>query len=451
MLRILIVDDEPRIRSSLKGLLADEGYGATACESGEEGVALIREEDYDVVFLDVLLPGMDGIQVLERIRDISPGTKVLMMSGQAEVSVAVRAVKSGAHDFFEKPLNPDRVFLVLKNLADRLVLEHKVVSLEHLVEREDEMVGSSPAMRQLRQAIAKSAPTGGRVLIFGENGTGKELVARAIHHQSDRHEKPFVSLNCAALPKDLVESELFGYEKGAFTGAVRRKAGRFELADGGTLFLDEVGDMALETQAKLLRVLEENEAVRVGGGKPYRFDVRIVAATNKNLKEEIGAGRFREDLFFRLNVVPMHVPPLRERQEDIPLLAEHFLKRICERSGKGRMWWGGNALKILQSYAWPGNVRELRNFVERLVIMCDGETIGSEAVSRFLLVPDAPRTFTASSKDAGASLKEMMTSYEKEVLERGFHEAGGNVSRLARTLKIDRANLHRKLKAYGIK
>jgi two-component system nitrogen regulation response regulator NtrX len=268
---------------------------------------------------------------------------------------------------------------------------------------------------------------------------------------SGRHDQPFVSLNCAALPKDLVESELFGYEKGAFTGALRRKPGRFELADGGTLFLDEVGDMALETQAKLLRVLEENEAVRVGGDKPYRFDVRIVAATNKDLQEEIRENRFREDLFFRLNVIPLHVPPLKERIEDISLLARHFLKRQCEQSGVGRKEWDEKAMDVLKSYHWPGNVRELKNFIERLTIMSDGEVISAEGTSQFLSVPDVQKISSVSTTEGGLPLKEMMKSYEKHVLERGFRDAEGNVSKLARMLKIDRANLHRKLKAYGIK
>lgn len=295
-MRILVVDDEHRIRSSLRGLLRDEGYTVEDCESGERCVERVREEGFDVVLLDVVLNGMDGLETLRRIRQIAPMTKVLMMSGQSDLSTAVRATKLGAHNFFEKPLNPDRVLLELKNIADQMVLEQRVASLENLMGWEEEMVGDSPVMRCLREAITKAAPSDGRVFIFGENGTGKELVARAIHRESSRSRRPFVSLNCAALPRDLVESELFGYEKGAFTGAVRRKPGRFETADGGTLFLDEVGDMALETQAKLLRVLEENEAVRLGGNTPYRFDVRIISATNKNLTREIEEGRFRNDL-----------------------------------------------------------------------------------------------------------------------------------------------------------
>ncbi|MFH1942263.1 MAG: sigma-54 dependent transcriptional regulator [bacterium] len=450
-MRVLIVDDEPRIRSSVEGLLREEGYVVESCETGEKCLELAQKETFDVVLLDVVLPRMDGLEVLERLKKAASGMKVLMMSGRADLSTAVRATKLGAHDFFEKPLNPDRVLLALKNISDRMVLERRVVSLESLMDQEDEMVGDSLPMRRLRETILRAAPSEGRVLIYGENGTGKELVARAIHRGSSRKDRPFVSLNCAALPKDLVESELFGYEKGAFTGAIRRKPGRFETADGGSLFLDEIGDMSLDTQAKLLRVLEENEAVRLGGDTPYRFDVRILSATNKNLSAEIEAGRFREDLFYRLNVVPLTVPPLRERKEDIPLLARYFLRRICERTGKGMKKWAEGTVGVLQAYAWPGNVRELRNFVERLVIMSVGDTIETEEVAESL--PHTQRfpeeRIPRPAEDL--SLKEMIEGFEREVLVRGYSDSGGNVSKLARKLKIDRANLHRKLKSYGIR
>lgn len=451
-MHILVIDDEPRVCHSLEGLLNDEGYAVQTCGSGESGVDRIREHAFDVVLLDVMLPGKDGLEILEEIRKISPRIKVLMMSGQADLSLAVRATKLGAHNFFEKPLNPDRVLLALNNIHDQLLLEKKVDSLEHLMDREDQLVGESSIIQSLKKTILKTAPTDGRVLIFGENGTGKELVARAIHWGSRRKDRPFITLNCAALPKELVESELFGHEKGAFTGAIRRKPGRFQIADGGTLFLDEIGDMVLETQAKLLRVLEENEAMRVGGDLPFQFDVRIISATNKNLTEEIKNGRFREDLFYRLNVIPMEVPPLRERDDDIILLGRYFLKRICEKTGMGMKQWKREALEQLQTYSWPGNIRELRNFVERLVIMSTGETISREEVVRVLPIskPDslADESF---SHGVGLSLKEMMDTYEKELLIRELKKMNGNVSLLARTLKIDRANLHRKLKSYGIK
>ncbi len=405
-----------------------------------------------MVFLDVILPGMDGLETLKKIRETVPRIKVLMMSGQADLSMAVRATKLGAHNFFEKPLNPDQVLLTLKHLQEQRNLEKRVAALENLVGKEGEMIGESGPMRRLKESILKAAPTEGRVLIYGENGTGKELVARSIHRFSLRNQSSFISLNCAALPKDLVESELFGYEKGAFTGAVRRKSGRFEEAEGGTLFLDEVGDMGLDTQAKLLRVLEENEAIRVGGETPYRFDVRIIAATNKHIEEEIETGRFREDLYYRLNVVPLTVPPLRERLSDIPLLASHFIRLICERMGKAVKHWEGGAIDALARYTWPGNVRELRNFVERLVIMSEADTVGVEDVLTILPRQyELPAAQTQEVEETTLSLKQKLTRYEEEILRRGYAAVEGNVSQLARNLKIDRANLHRKLKSYGIK
>jgi two-component system nitrogen regulation response regulator NtrX len=451
-MRILVIDDEPRVCHSLEGLLNDEGYTVQACHSGETGLNLIQEQVFDVTLLDVMLPGKDGLEILEQIRRISPKTKVLMMSGHADLSLAVRATKLGAHNFFEKPLNPDRVLLALHNINEQLLLEKKVDSLEHMMDIEDQLVGESPAIQSLKKTIFKTAPTEGRVLIFGENGTGKELVARAIHRRSPRKDRPFISLNCAALPQELVESELFGHEKGAFTGAIRKKPGRFEVADGGTLFLDEIGDMDMETQAKLLRVLEENEAVRVGGEMPFQFDVRIISATNKNLTDEIQKGRFREDLFYRLNVIPIDVPPLRERGDDIILLGRYFLKRICEKTGMGMKQWRKGAVESLQSYSWPGNIRELRNSVERLVIMSTGDTITEEEVLRVLPVSKSyPSAHEPLFQDTDRSLKERVDAYERTLLISEFKKAGGNVSQLARNLKIDRANLHRKLKSYGIK
>jgi len=453
MMQILIVDDEPRIRSSLEGLLQEEGYSVRSCGTGEKAVETLRNKSVDVVLLDVVLPGIDGLETLKRIREHNPSMKVLMMSGQSDLNTAVKATKLGGYNFFQKPLNPDQLLLELKNIADQMILGRKVNSLETLVGREEKMVGHSPAMLKLQEAVERAAPSEGRVLIFGENGTGKELVAKAIHRKSARKASAFVSLNCAALPQDLVESELFGYEKGAFTGAVRKKPGRFEMADGGSLFLDEIGDMGLETQAKLLRVLQENEAVRVGGNTPYKFDVRIISATNKNLMMEIEEGRFREDLFYRLKVIPLDVPPLRNRKEDIPLLAQYFLRQICEKTGKGMKRWAGRALKILQHYPWPGNVRELRNLVERLVIMSGGETIDEQEVMDVLPFSPSP-SFSKREiplEGEALSLRKMVEEFERDVLVEGYREAGGNVSKLARKLKIDRANLHRKLKTYGIK
>jgi two-component system nitrogen regulation response regulator NtrX len=451
-MRILIVDDEPNIRKSLTGLLQDEGYEAASCSSGEECVTRLQEETADVLFLDVVLPGMDGIETLERVKSVSPETKVLMMSGQADLDLAVRAAKLGAHTFLEKPLHPDRVLLELKNLADQKALERKVASLEDRMGGEEDIVGGSEPLRRLLESIMKSAPSEGRVFIYGENGTGKELVARAIHNKSARKKGPFVSLNCAAIPRDLVESELFGYEKGAFTGAVRRKPGLFETADGGTLFLDEVGDMGLDTQAKLLRVLQENEAVRIGGTASYRFDVRIISATNKNIKDEIQQGRFREDLWYRLNVIPLNVPPLRDRVEDVPALAGHFLERICGQSGKGMKAFSPAALERLKAHSWPGNVRELRNFVERLVIMSDGKIIEEGDVMEALPLSQVPGLSRGPEENAfgSPSLKQQIGNFEKAVLLREYSIVNGNISELARRLKTDRANLYRKLREYGL-
>jgi two-component system nitrogen regulation response regulator NtrX len=375
------------------------------------------------------------------------------MSGQSDLSTAVQATKLGAYNFLEKPLNPDQLILELRNIESQKNLERKMVSLESWVGREQEIIGHSEAIISLRKAIVKAAPSEGRILISGENGTGKELVAVAIHRQGLRKKHPFVGINCAALPSALVESELFGYEKGAFTGAVKRKAGLFEIADGGTLFLDEICDMGLETQAKLLRVMEQNEAVRVGGSKPYRFNVRFISATNKNLAEEIEKGRFREDLFYRINVIPLEVPPLRDHLEDIPDLANHFLKNICGKTGKGTRYWGEGVMDVLKSYRWPGNVRELRNIVERLIIMSEGKTIEPEAVERVLPThsPYVLKEQEFSMKGKALSLKALMANFEKKVLRRHYSETGGNVSQLARKLRVDRANLHRKLKKYGIK
>jgi two-component system nitrogen regulation response regulator NtrX len=450
--RILIIDDEIRVRTSLRDLLRDEGYDVTACESGEEGIANLQNHPSDMILLDVMLPGMDGIETLKKIREILPDAAVIMMSGQADLSVAVQATKFGAHNFYEKPLNPDQLLLELSHIVRQKTLEERLASLESLVGASAEIIGDSTAMRKLKTTIAKTAPTDGRVLILGENGSGKELVARAIHRQSGRADRPFISLNCAAIPENLVESELFGHEKGAFTGADKAKPGRFELANGGTLFLDEIGDMNLDTQAKLLRVLQEREAIRLGGTKTYAFDVRIIAATNKHLEEAIAAGRFREDLYYRLNVVPITVPPLRDRLEDIPLLATHFLNTICKQTGNGMKQWGSGCMPVLQAYPWLGNVRELSNFTERMVILSTHQTIDSDEVFSALplqtmRIPNNQPTVQNSER----SFREQIMDFEKHLLLTTFQEVDGNVSEMARRMQIDRANLHRKLKIHGIK
>lgn len=451
--KILIVDDEQNIRTSLSSLLRDEGYYPSCCENGEQALQLIAQQYFDLIFLDIKLPGIDGLQVLEKLKKISPGTTVIMISGHSDLSIAVKATKLGAYNFLEKPLNPEKVTLEVANIARNKKMEQEVVSLKKIIELDYQMIGVSPAMEKLRQEIQKAAPAESRILIYGENGTGKELAAREIHQHSNRHDKPFIKLNCAAIPKELIESELFGYERGAFTGAFKRKIGVFEKADGGTLFLDEIGDMALETQAKLLRVLQENEFQRVGGTTPIKFDVRIISATNKDLLQEITQRKFREDLYFRLNVVPIHVPSLKERREDIPVLIRHFLKSYSTRNNKKQKNIDDAALTPLMEYHWPGNIRELKNLIERLVIMTDGEAITYHEVINSL----PPLSFQPLgdikevNEDNRGSLKEQLEYFEKKLLTKEFQKASGNVSRMAANLRTDRANLHRKLKRYHIK
>jgi len=455
-MRILIIDDEPNICAALSGLLEDAGYQTITSVDASAGLAKAVEETVDIIFLDVRLPGLDGLQILERIKNIKPDQQVIMISGEADLETAVRATRLGAYNFLEKPLNPDKVLLEVKNIERQQQIMREVFNLKKLVEYDYRLVGTSPALEKVREEIRKSAPTDGRILIYGENGTGKELVAREIHQQSLRKNGPFVKVNCAAIPKDLIESELFGHEKGAFTGAVRRKYGMFEEADGGTLLLDEIGDLSLESQAKLLRVLQENEFQRVGGTKPIKFNTRIISATNKNLQEEINRGKFREDLYFRLNVIPIRIPPLRERKEDIPVLVRYFLKSYSIKNGKREKHISEEALASLMDYQWPGNVRELKNFIERLVIMTDCDDITLENVKS--IFPDSTihekhdieKEFDFFYED-GLSLRQIIENFEKQLLKKEYEKADCNVSRLAAKLKTDRPNLHRKLKKYGIK
>ena len=456
-LKILIVDDEPNICATLQGVLEDLGHRARSCASGEAALELLAQEPFDLVFLDVRLPGMDGIATLEQISLRKLEVAVIMISAHADVEVAVRATRLGAFNFLEKPLHPQKVTLEVSNFAERHRLELQMRTLRRLAGTAGEMIGDSAAMQKLREAIRRAAAFDSRVLIYGENGTGKELVAEALHQQSARRDQPFVKVNCAAIPRELIESELFGHERGAFTGAARRKIGLIEEADGGTLFLDEVGDMALETQAKLLRVLQENELTRVGGTQPIRFDVRVIAATNKNLSEEIRAGRFREDLFFRLNVIPIVVPPLRERAGDVRLLAAHFISELGLVQGRRAKTLSPEAGSLMEAYPWPGNIRELRNIVERLLIMDDEPVVLPQHVGSALPVVGTARERQAAATALevplgdGASLRERVEHFEKELLQATFREAGGNVSQMARLLRTDRANLHRKLQRYGIK
>ncbi|HEX6738563.1 MAG TPA: sigma-54 dependent transcriptional regulator [Vicinamibacteria bacterium] len=451
---ILIVDDEGGVRSSLTGILGDEGYLTEAVGTAEEGLRALEARRYDLLLLDVWLPGMDGLEALARARTLDPDIPVVMISGHGSIETAVKAVRMGAQDFVEKPLSLEKILLVVKNALRQRRLEAENRALKLQVEHRWVMVGEGPAIDALRADIARAAPSNGRVLIFGENGTGKELVARNIHAQSLRAQGPFVEVNCAAIPEELIESELFGHTRGAFTGALTAKKGKFELADGGTLFLDEVGDMTLKTQAKVLRVLQEQRVEPVGGSASVSVDVRVIAATNKHLEEEIRQGRFREDLFFRLNVIPFHVPPLRERRGDIALLARHFLVQISAEYGRRPKEVDAFALEALQAHAWPGNVRELRNIVERLVIMTPGERI-----ERDHLPPSFGPAASAAADAAPpagepaadfASLADAREDFEKRYIWRKYQECGGNMSRTAEALQVERSNLYRKMKGYGL-
>src|SRR5437773_12330693 len=387
---ILIVDDEPGVRTALSGVLRDEGYTVDAVSSGEAGLERVTRGPVDLIVLDVWLPGMDGLATLGRLRERQVDAQVVMISGHGNIESAVRAIKMGAFDFVEKPLSLEKTVLVVRNALRQRRLEAENQALRAKVDAQHTMVGESYAMVQLREQVAMAAPTNGRVLIYGENGTGKELVARNIHQISRRRAGPFIEVNCAAIPEELIESEPFGHVRGAFTGAVADRRGKFEAADGGTIFLDEIGDMSLKTQAKVLRVLQEQTMEPVGGTNRIRVDARVVAATNKDLQAEIRGGRFREDLYFRLNVIPIFVPALRDRQEDIPLLADHFMAGFAKEYGRRVKTFDPSAVALLQQYGWPGNVRELRNVIERLMIMVVGDSISAGDLT-FLDLTSAPR------------------------------------------------------------
>jgi len=445
---ILIVDDEPGVRSALGGVLRDEGYAVEAVASGEECLERVTRGAVDLIMLDVWLPGMDGLATFARLRERQVDSQVVIISGHGNIESAVRAIKMGAFDFVEKPLSLDKTVLVVANALRQRRLEAENRALRARVDRQYTMVGESPAIRQLREQIAMAAPTNGRVLIYGENGTGKELVARGIHMQSRRRSGQFVEVNCAAIPEELIESELFGHVRGAFTGAVADRRGKFEVADGGTIFLDEIGDMSLKTQAKVLRVLQEQTMEPVGGTNRIRVDARVVAATNKDLQAEIKAGQFREDLYFRLNVIPIFVPPLRERQEDIPLLADHFMAEFAQEYGRRLKRLDSGAIRTLQRYAWPGNVRELRNVIERLMIMVPGDAITTSDLS-FLDVPLMPAATPAGTSEK-MTLHDARDQFERDLILKTLAEQQGNMSRTAEVLGVERSNLYRKMKTFGI-
>jgi two-component system nitrogen regulation response regulator NtrX len=447
--KVLIVDDEPGVRSALGGVLRDEGYDVEAVGSGEECLDRAARHAPDVIVLDVWLPGIDGIATLGKLRERQVDAQVVMVSGHGNIESAVRAIKLGAFDFVEKPLSLDKTVLVVRNALRQRHLEAENRDLRARVDRRLTMVGESHAMAQLREQIAMAAPTNGRVLVFGENGTGKELVARTVHTLSRRHAGPFIEVNCAAIPEELIESELFGHMRGAFTGAVADRRGKFEAADGGTIFLDEIGDMSLKTQAKVLRALQEQVVEPVGSTQRIKVDVRVIAATNKDLPAAIKAGEFREDLYFRLAVIPIFVPALRERQSDIASLAGHFMSGFAQEYGRRPKAFAPDATALLERYAWPGNVRELRNLIERLVIMAPGDTI--TAADLAFLDPSSHGAADATPPpQPGLSLHEARDRFERDYILRALAEQHGNISRTADALGVERSNLYRKMRAFGI-
>jgi two-component system nitrogen regulation response regulator NtrX len=446
---VLIVDDEAGVRASLAGVLQDEGYDVEAVPSGEACLSTVSRRPFDVILLDVWLPGIDGLTTLSRLRERRVDVEVIVISGHGNIESAVRAIKMGAFDFVEKPLSLEKTILVVRNALRQRQLEAENRALRAHVDRRLVMVGESHAIRQLREQIAMAAPTNGRVLIYGENGTGKELVARSVHALSRRKAGPFIEVNCAAIPEELIESELFGHVKGAFTGAVSDRRGRFEAADGGTIFLDEIADMSLKTQAKVLRVLQEQVVDPVGGTSSVKVDVRVLAATNKDLLAEIRAGRFREDLYFRLSVIPVFVPPLRDRDEDVQPLAEHFMLELSREYGRRPKTFDGGAVAALRRYPWPGNVRELRNLIERLLIMVSGDRIGAQHLS-FLDGAGSEASDLFGTEGEVLPLHEARERFERDYILRTLAAQHGNISRTADVLGVERSNLYRKMRAFGI-
>ncbi len=446
--RLLLVDDEPGIRTSLSAVLEDEGYSVVAVGNGEAGLAQLETESFDCVLLDVWLPGMDGMEVLNRIQERLGDERpaVVMISGHGNIETALRATRMGAFDFIEKPLTIDKVLLVVKNAIAQRRMALELDRLGAGGPEHYSIVGESVPMKALRQQLGLMAVTNGRVLIYGESGTGKELVAHAIHAMSLRAKEAFVEVNCAAIPDDLIESELFGHLKGSFAGAHEDKTGKLRKADGGTLFLDEVGDMSLKTQAKVLRALDEQRFAPLGASESIKVDARVVAATNKNLEEEIERGNFREDLFYRLNVIPFHVPPLRDRREDIGLLAEHFMNEFTSAYGRKRKEFSLEAMKMLEDYYWPGNVRELRNLIERIVIMNPQIRIDA----RHIPINPSRRSVFDTEMPQFSSLQEVREAAEREYITKKLEEARGNISRAAELLGLERSHLYKKMKALGI-
>ncbi|NNE08901.1 MAG: sigma-54-dependent Fis family transcriptional regulator [Gemmatimonadetes bacterium] len=446
---ILVVDDERGIQTSLKGILEYEDYQVSVASNGEEALEIIRNGDPNLVLLDIKMPGMDGLEVLAEAMRIRRDLVIIMISGHGTVQTAVDATKLGAFDFLEKPLDRDRLLLTVRN-----GLEQRRLTVENLLFREsmDEryrIVGNSPVISRIMKTIEKVGPSSGRVLITGENGTGKELVARALHNASPRAKRPFVEVNCAAIPEELIESELFGHEKGSFTGATSLRIGKFELANGGTLFLDEIGDMSLSAQSKVLRALELGEVARVGGSRTIRVDVRVIAATNKDVGAEVQAGRFREDLFYRLNVVPINVPPLRDRREDIAILARYFMERYCHESSSKMRTFSEDAIELLRRHDWPGNVRELRNTIERVAILSDSDIVEPADLPDF--GGDAGRAPGAAFTDSSATFQEFKERAEEAFLRKKLDENQWSIAKTARELDMQRSNMYKKIEKYGLK
>ncbi|HTP69684.1 MAG TPA: sigma-54 dependent transcriptional regulator [Dongiaceae bacterium] len=443
--KILIVDDEEGIRDSLASILADERYAVEAVPSAEDALDRIAQSEFQVVLLDIWLPGMDGMEALTRIQSAARPPAVIMISGHGSIETAVRATKLGAFDFIEKPLSLEKVIVLVRNAIQQRRLEDENQTLRSELSQRYQVIGNSVPMKALRQQIAVTAPTNGRVLIYGESGTGKELVARALHANSLRNKGPFVEVSSAAIPEELIESELFGHVKGSFGGANEDKIGKFQKADGGTLFLDEVADMSHRTQSKVLRVLEEQRIEPIGSNQTLRVDVRVIAATNKNLEHEIARGAFRQDLFYRLNVIPFYVPPLRDRKEDIPVVARFFLNEFSAEYGKKTRELSDAAMEILLRYPWPGNVRELKNLVERLVIVCPQSRIEPHH-----LPPELFRGVSESPQQPYSTLHEARSAYEREFILRKLQEHRWNMTQTASALGLERSHLYRKMKSLGI-
>jgi two-component system nitrogen regulation response regulator NtrX len=445
---ILVVDDETTISQSLSGILSDEGYETLTASNGYEALKLIESEAPDLVLLDIWMPGMDGIETLKEIKRTNPFLQVIIISGHGTIETAVKATKLGAYDFIEKPLSIEKVIVTINNALNFRRLEEENLFLRKKTLDKHSITGNSLSIQAMKKQIATVAPTDVWILITGENGTGKELVARTIHQMSNRADKPLIDVNCTAIPDEMIDSELFGHEKGAFAGATARKRGKFELADKGAIFLDDIGDMSLKTQTKILRILQEQKFERVGGARTLRVDVRVLAASNKNLEQEIHKGTFREDLYYRLNVIPIEVPPLRKRTEDIPLLTETFLKGFARESDWGQKTMTPQAMEKLKAYPWPGNVRELKNLVERLAIMTQSDVIAEDDIP--LLYRSQKARTPNGDLFEGDSLKEAKREFEKAYIQQKLAENNNSVSQTAESIGIERSHLHKKMKSFGL-